>query len=235
MVRSLSKEGFRVLTATEGVDGLRLAREAHPHVITLDVLMPGMDGWSVLRELKADPKLATIPVIMITMADDRSMGYALGASDYLTKPIDRERLAASVQRYRVGEHSVLVVEDDDDTREMMARTLTGDGWTVRQAGNGRLALESVREVVPDLILLDLMMPEMDGFEFIAHLRETESWRRIPVVVLTARDMTPDDQLRLQGNVRRVLRKASFSREELVGEIRAAIEPGRAPGLESRAS
>jgi signal transduction histidine kinase/DNA-binding response OmpR family regulator len=234
MVRSLSKEGFHVVTAPGGEEGLRLAREVRPHVITLDVLMPGMDGWAVLKELKSDPKLSAIPVIMITMADDRSMGYALGASDYLTKPIDRERLAASVQRYRVGEHSVLVVEDDDDTREMMARTLTGDGWTVRQAGNGRLALESVREVVPDLILLDLMMPEMDGFEFIAQLRETESWRRIPVVVLTAKDMTPDDQLRLQGNVRRVFRKASFSREELVGEIRAAIEPGRSP-LESRAS
>ena len=235
MVRSLSKEGFHVVTAPGGEEGLRLAREARPHVITLDVLMPGMDGWAVLKELKSDPKLSAIPVIMITMADDRSMGYALGASDYLTKPIDRERLAASVQRYRIGSHSVLVVEDDDDTREMMARTLTGDGWTVRQAGNGRLALESVREVLPDLILLDLMMPEMDGFEFIAQLRETESWRRIPVVVLTAKDMTPDDQLRLQGNVRRVFRKASFSREELVGEIRAAIEPGRSPGLESRAS
>jgi CheY-like chemotaxis protein len=194
-----------------------------------------MDGWAVLKELKADPKLSQIPVIMITMADDRSMGYALGASDYLTKPIDRERLAASVQRYRIGSRSVLVVEDDDDTREMMARTLTSDGWTVRQAANGRLALESVREVVPDLILLDLMMPEMDGFEFIAHLRETEAWRRIPVVVLTAKDMTPDDHLRLQGNVRRVFRKASFSRDELVGEIRAAMEPGRAAGLETRAS
>ncbi len=240
MVRSLSKEGFRVLTAPGGEEGLRLAREAAPHVITLDVLMPGMDGWAVLKELKSDPKLSTIPVIMITMADDRSMGYALGASDYLTKPIDRERLAASVQRYRIGSRSVLVVEDDDDTREMMARILAGDDWTVRQAVNGRVALDSVREVVPDLILLDLMMPEMDGFEFIAQLRETESWRRIPVVVLTAKDMTPDDQLRLQGNVRRVFRKASFSREELVGEIRAVIDnsggypPGKhAPAVSPR--
>jgi signal transduction histidine kinase/DNA-binding response OmpR family regulator len=235
MVRSLSKEGFRVLTATEGVDGLRVAREAHPHVITLDVLMPGMDGWSVLRELKADPKLAAIPVIMITMADDRSTGYALGASDYLTKPIDRERLAASVQRYRQGSQAVLVVEDDDDTREMMVRTLANDGWTVREAANGRLALDRVRESVPELILLDLMMPEMDGFEFIAHLRENESWRSIPVVVLTAKDITPEDHLRLQGNVRKVFRKASYSRDELVEEIRAAMEPRRSGPLESQAS
>ena len=236
MVRSLSKEGFRVLTAPGGEEGLRLARESRPHVITLDVLMPGMDGWAVLRELKADPKLSTIPVIMITMADDRSTGYALGASDYLTKPIDRERLTASLQRYRTGTtRSVLVVEDDDDTREMMARALAGDSWTVRQAQNGKVALERVKEAVPDLILLDLMMPEMDGFEFIAHLREVEAWRPIPVVVVTAKDMTADDHLRLQGNVRRVFRKASFSREELVGEIRAAIQPGAGTGFQSRAS
>jgi signal transduction histidine kinase/CheY-like chemotaxis protein len=235
MVRSLSKEGFRVLTATEGVDGLRLAREFHPHVITLDVLMPGMDGWSVLRELKADPKLSAIPVIMITMADDRSTGYALGASDYLTKPIDRERLAASVRRYRQGSQGVLVVEDDDDTREMMVRTLGNDGWAVRAAANGRLALDRVRESVPELILLDLMMPEMDGFEFIAHLRENEAWRSIPVVVLTAKDITPEDHLRLQGNVRKVFRKASFSRDELIEEIRAAMEPRGSGPLESQAS
>jgi CheY-like chemotaxis protein len=234
MSRSLSKEGFHVLTATEGVEGLRLAREASPHVITLDVLMPGMDGWSVLRALKADPRLSTIPVIMITMADDRSTGYALGASDYLTKPIDRERLAASVQRYRHGSQTVLVVEDDADTREMMVRTLANDGWTTHEAANGRVALERVRQAVPDLILLDLMMPEMDGFEFISHLRENEAWAAIPVVVLTAKDITPEDHLRLQGNVRKVFRKASFSRDELIEEIRAAIEPRTGP-LESRAS
>jgi CheY-like chemotaxis protein len=215
------------------VDGLRLAREFRPHVITLDVLMPGMDGWEVLKLLKADPVLSSTPVIMITMADDRSTGYALGASDYLTKPIDREKLALSVRRYRQGGEVVLVVEDDDDTREMMTRTLGNDGWKVRQAENGRVALESVAEAVPDLILLDLMMPEMDGFEFIARLRENNDWRSIPVVVLTAKDMTADDQLRLQGNVRKVFQKASFSREELVGEIRAAIEPGRSGGAESR--
>jgi CheY-like chemotaxis protein len=234
MTRSLTKEGFHVLTAIEGVDGLRLAREFLPHVITLDVLMPGMDGWSVLRELKADPKLASIPVIMITMADDRSTGYALGASDYLTKPIDRERLAASVQKYRHGSQTVLVVEDDDDTREMMVRTLANDGWTVREANNGRVALERVQEGVPELILLDLMMPEMDGFEFISHLRENDSWHAIPVVVLTAKDITAEDHLRLQGNVRKVFRKASFSRDELIDEIRAAIEPRSGPA-ESRAS
>jgi hypothetical protein len=116
----------------------------------------------------------------------------------------------------------------------MARTLANDGWTVREAANGRLALDRVREAVPELILLDLMMPEMDGFEFISHLRENEAWHSIPVVVLTAKDITPEDHLRLQGNVRKVFRKASFSRDELIEEIRAAIEP-RPGSVESRAS
>ncbi|HET7745750.1 MAG TPA: response regulator, partial [Vicinamibacteria bacterium] len=225
MTRTLTKEGFRVLTAQSGEEGLKLAAEAHPHVITLDVMMPGMDGWAVIRELKLRGDTAQIPVIMITMADDRSMGYALGAADYITKPIDRDRLAASVARFRAaaGRGSVLVVEDDADTREIMARTLADDGWTVRTAENGIIALQKVAEGVPDLILLDLMMPEMDGFEFVSELRGRDAWRRIPVVVVTAKDLTPDDQSRLEGNVRRIFQKASFSREELVGEIQAAIE------------
>jgi signal transduction histidine kinase/CheY-like chemotaxis protein len=229
MSRSLSKEGFRVLTANSGDEGLRLAREVGPHVITLDVLMPGMDGWAVLKELKADPTLASIPVIMITMADDRSMGYALGASDYLTKPIDREQLAAVVSRFRNSEGgpaAVLVVEDDAATRDMMVRALTQTGWIVASAENGLVGLSKLKERMPDLILLDLMMPEMDGFEFIGELRNNEEWRRIPVVVVTAKDMTPEDHVRLEGNVRKVFRKASFSREELVGEIRSAMDPGR---------
>ena len=218
MVRSLSKEGFHVLTANEGVDGLRVAREARPHVITLDVLMPGMDGWSVLRELKADPKLSNIPVIMITMADDRSTGYALGASEYLTKPIDREKLSASVQRYRHGSQIVLVVEDDDDTREMMVRTLANDGWKVREAANGRVALGRVNEAVPDLILLDLMMPEMDGFEFISRVRAESRWRRIPVIVVTAKTLTTEDLARLNGQVQHLVHKGEYSGKAVLAAL-----------------
>jgi signal transduction histidine kinase/DNA-binding response OmpR family regulator len=224
MSRTLTKEGFRVLTAQNGEEGLKAARESRPHVITLDVLMPGMDGWAVIRELKAHADTAQIPVIMITMADDRSMGYALGAADYITKPIDREKLAMSVARFRASATgSVLVVEDDPLTREMMCRTLADDGWAVRDAENGVIALQKVAEHPPDLILLDLMMPEMDGFEFVGELRQRDAWRSIPVVVVTAKDITPEDQTRLEGNVRKIFRKASFSRDELVGEIRAAIE------------
>ena len=225
MMRSLAKEGFRVLVANNGQDGLQMARENRPNVITLDVLMPGMDGWAVIRALKADPDLSSIPVIMITMADDRSLGYALGASDYITKPIDRDRLASSVARFRLGGKagSVLVVEDDPSTREIMVRTLNGDGWSVAEAENGKVALARLEAHVPDLILLDLMMPEMDGFEFVSRIRDHEKWRSIPVVVVTAKDITPQDQMRLEGNVRKIFHKATYTREELVGEIRSAMD------------
>ena len=197
-------------------------------MISLDVLMPGMDGWTVLRSLKADPATASIPVVMVSMLDDRDIGHALGAADYLTKPFDRQKLAAALRRYRRdgAQRPVLVVEDDASTREVIRRTLERDGWVVSEADNGRRGLQSVARQVPDLILLDLMMPEMDGFEFVAELRKSESGRRIPVVVVTAKEISEEDRRRLNGHVRRVLHKGSFSREELSSELRRALDSGR---------
>jgi signal transduction histidine kinase/DNA-binding response OmpR family regulator len=231
--RGLEKEaGFEVLLAGNGEDGVRLAREARPDVITLDVLMPGMDGWAVLKALKADPGTAGIPVVMVSMVDDKEIGYALGASDYVLKPFDREKLAEVLRRYKCTAPPcpVLVVEDDPATRDVIRRTLEGDGWLVREADNGRVALQVVASQVPDLILLDLMMPEMDGFEFVAELRRNEAWRRVPVVVVTAKDLTREDRERLDGYVRRIFQKGAFSREELIREIRLLLqsERGRTP-------
>jgi signal transduction histidine kinase/CheY-like chemotaxis protein len=224
MQRGLAKEGFRVVTAAGGEEGLRLARELQPDVITLDVLMPGMDGWAVLRALKNEPITAAIPVILITMVDDKDMGHALGAADYLPKPIDRERLVSLLHKYQVHPGPVLIVEDDPATREMMRRTLVNDGWTVDEAENGRLGLERVKQRPPGLILLDLMMPEMDGFAFVEELRKNDEWRRIPVVVVTAKDMTAEDRLRLEGRVKRIFQKAALTREELAREIRMLARP-----------
>ncbi|HEY7925646.1 MAG TPA: response regulator, partial [Vicinamibacteria bacterium] len=169
IARGLEKEGFRLLAAASGEEALQLARERKPDVISLDVLMPGMDGWMVLRALKADPLTAPIPVVMVSMLDDRDIGHALGASDYLTKPFDRQKLVAALRRYRRDgtQRPVLVVEDDAPTREVIKRALERDGWAVSEADNGRRGLQSVARHVPDLIVLDLMMPEMDGFEFVA--------------------------------------------------------------------
>src|SRR5262249_22129616 len=168
------KEGFRVVTAQSGPDAVRLARQLKPAIATLDVMMPVMDRWAVLNQFKADPKLGDVLVIMVTIVDDRNLGYALGATDYLTKPIDRERLAAVVRKYRrpTGRDIVLVVEDDAATRSLLRRLLEGEGCTVVEAENGRRGLEVFAATRPALILLDLMMPEMDGFQFVAELRRT---------------------------------------------------------------
>jgi len=224
MQRLLSREGFRVESAAGGEDGLRLARVLRPDLITLDVLMPGLDGWAVLTALKADSELADIPVIMLTMLDDKSVGYALGASDYVTKPIDRDRLATLVRKYRrdVGTGAVLVVEDELGMRNLLRRVLEKDGWAIDEAENGRVALERVAVMRPDLVLLDLMMPEMDGFEFIAELRKRRDGRSIPIVVITAKDLTMDDHRRLNGCIQRILQKAAYNRDELLGDIRGLV-------------
>ena len=186
--------------------------------------MPGLDGWAVLGALKGDPATAQIPVIVLTIVGDRDLGYAIGAADYLTKPIDRERLANAVRRLvpAAGARRALVVEDDPATREMLRRSLQHDGWSVGEAENGRVGLERVAAAPPDLILLDLMMPEMDGFGFVERLRAEPTWRTIPVLVITARDLAPDERLRLNGWVERILQKGAYSRDQLLGEVRALV-------------
>lgn len=219
--RFLSKEGYRIGTASGGEEGLRMAAQLRPDVITLDVIMPDLDGWTVLTKLKADPVLASIPVIVISMLDDKSKGYALGVSDYLTKPIDRDRLIRILAKYK-REHvtgKVLVVEDEQETCDMLCRILEKEGWSTSAAENGRIGLERVAENRPHLILLDLIMPEMDGFEFIMELKKTKAGRAIPVVVLTAKDLTAEDRDRLRGNVEKILQKGAYGREDLLREIR----------------
>jgi PAS domain S-box-containing protein len=216
----LTKEGFQVVTASSGDEGLRLAKELQPDAITLDVLMPEMDGWAVLTRLKADPDISDIPVIMLSIIEDEDMGYMLGAVDHMTKPIDRNRLVTILKKYRSSNlpAQVLVVEDNAETRDMMRRTLEKEGWAVTEARNGRIALERVNENQPALILLDLMMPEMNGFEFIAELRQRDSWRLIPIVVLTAKDLTKEDRQQLNGSVVKVLQKGNHSREALLEQV-----------------
>jgi signal transduction histidine kinase/DNA-binding response OmpR family regulator len=221
MQRFLRDESLRIVTAAGGAEGLRLAKELKPAAITLDVMMPGMDGWAVLSALKADPAVADIPVIMLTIVDDRNLGYALGAAEYLTKPIDRERLVAVLKKHR-RDLPVLVVDDDVEVRLLLRRMLEPEGYTVVEAENGRAALEQLRHVAPGAILLDLMMPEMDGFEFIAELRREEPWRVIPVVVITAKDLTRDDRDRLNGYVERILQKGAYERDDLLNEVREMV-------------
>jgi PAS domain S-box-containing protein len=222
--RLLAKERFRVEEAAGGEEGLRKARELRPDCITLDVIMPGMDGWAVLTALKGDPDLAEIPVVMLSILDERHLGFSLGASDYLTKPVDRDRLRDVLSRFADGTDapSVLVVEDDPATREALRRALEKEGWTSRTAEHGRAALEALDEARPTLVLLDLMMPEMDGFEFLEALRARPDGTGIPVVVLTAMDLTEEDRARLNGGVERVLSKAGGTTDGLLAELRRLV-------------
>ena len=220
MSRSLEKQGCRVALASSGWEGLRKAREIHPSAIILDVLMPGMDGWETLSSLKTDRELCKIPVIMSTIVDDKNKGFVLGASDYLVKPIEPEHLARVLWKYR-GEEScgeALVVDDDWLTRDMFKRVMEAMGWVVSEAENGRKALERVNEKLPDLILLDLLMPEMDGFEFLLQLRQQPSGQSIPVVVVTGKQLSEAERKWLEGSVQTTLQKGEASRESLLQQI-----------------
>ena len=215
MTRFLHREGFNARTAAGGNEGLALARELRPRAILLDVMMPGVDGWSVLSALKADPDLADIPVVMVTFVDQRGLAASLGAADYVLKPVRWDRFKAVMDRFRPAAGTVLVIDDDDDTRERLRGFLKKDGWAVIEAENGRVGLDSVVAARPEVILLDLTMPVMDGFTFLQRLRDRPDCHDIPVVVLTARNLTRDDRLRL-GGANQILHKGDVS-------LRAVVE------------
>ena len=222
--RHLAKAGYRVIEAADGAAALAMARETRPAVITLDVMMPGMDGWTVLSALKSDPMTADIPVVMATILDEQRMGFSLGAAEFLTKPVDRTHLLSAVARCatRRDGADVLLVEDDSNARTMLRRTLEKAQWRVREAENGRVALDCFRASVPGLVLLDLMMPEMDGFEFLTAMRATAAWRDVPVIVITAKVLTEADRARLNGGVEAVIQKGERSRDDLLSDIAARV-------------
>jgi CheY-like chemotaxis protein len=219
--RALTKEGYAVETALNGEEGIRKARELKPVAITLDVVMPGMDGFEVLKALEADPMTNAIPVIIITMTTDGTRGFSLGAAEFMTKPFDRERLIGALGRMGIvsSKQPILVVEDDPANRDLIRRTLEKAGWVVEEADNGEVALARIEANRPALVLLDLMMPHVDGFDLISRLRERADLRKIPVVVITAKDLTNDDRERLAENVRGVLQKGRYSRDELLTHVR----------------
>ena len=224
IARFLRRGGFDVVTASSGKEGVRLARELRPRAITLDLLMPDMDGWLVLKTLKSDPETADIPVVILSVADEESKGYALGATDYLTKPVNRGELLKVLGRYgTAGADPVLVVDDEEAVRTLMTNMLEKAGWRVTQAINGRDALEALAAEPPALILLDLMMPEMDGFDFLVEKWANEAWRDIPVIVVTAKDLSDEDRRQLSGKVEHLISKGSYSGEEITRLVRRLLE------------
>ena len=221
MTRFLQREGFQVRSAADGKSGLSLARALRPRAILLDVEMPRMDGWSVLHAIRGDADLAAVPVIMVSVVDDQSLGYSLGATDYLTKPVEWDRLKGVMDRFHTGmmPGRVLVIDDDVDARARIRVMLERGGWSVLEAGNGQEALERLAGAAPDLILLDLMMPVMDGFAFLSKLRHRQDGQDTPVVVLTAKDITAHERAQLEHQADRVILKGTMRLTQLAQELR----------------
>ncbi|MBK9168689.1 MAG: response regulator [Bryobacterales bacterium] len=222
--RTLARDGLRVEHAPSGTEGIERARALRPDVITLDVMMAGMDGWEVLAALKADSELSPIPVVMLSIVDDRRHAFALGADEYLVKPVDREKLSALLRTYANGtaRRHALVVDDEPANRELLRRALEGHGWEVTEAANGREGLECLSRETPDVVLLDLMMPEMDGFTFVETVRAAEAWASLPIVVVTAKTLSAEDRLRLSGQVRNILQKGTYQTADLFENLAPTV-------------
>ncbi|MGB2868075.1 MAG: response regulator [Bacteroidota bacterium] len=221
LTRLLIKEGYSPVSAGNGNEGLALARKLLPKVVILDVMMPQKDGWAVLRELKDDPALKSIPVIMHTIIDNRNLGFAVGAQDYLIKPVDHDTLIKTIKRYERPARAlnILIVDDEYDQREILSRLLLKEGWKVRTADGGRSALTLLGEALPDVITLDLIMPNMDGFEFLKLVKENERWSRIPILILTSMDLKKIDYDTLTKSAATILRKREFDPQQLLNILR----------------
>lgn len=223
--RIIEKEGYSVILAPNGEEGIRLAREYRPKLITLDIMMPGIDGWSVLGRLKDDEDLQNIPVTILSITGDQYMGYSLGAAEILTKPLDQNHFINILNKYIPQESTtsnVLIVEDDDNTLDLMQQMVRREGCRPILAGNGVEALEQMQKEVPDIILLDLMMPEMDGMEFIEHVQKREDWLDIPIVIITAKDINQEERGHLNGKVEKVIQKGKYNHKQLHQELQKQL-------------
>ncbi|WIM10225.1 response regulator [Enhydrobacter sp.] len=233
--RYLQRAGYAVTLASGGEEALRLARAARPDIVTLDVLMPQMDGWTVLAAMKENPALADVPVIMVSVTDTRELAISQGVSDYLMKPVGREQLLQSLRRChpQLAERRVLIVEDDAPTRELMRSILEKNCCTVVEAEHGLAGLERLAEARPDVILLDIMMPEMDGFEFIARVRAEPRCQDIPIVVVTAKTLTAEERAQLNSHMQGFVQKGDADGAALLAAIDRLL-PQRTP-VKERAS
>ncbi len=226
----LGREGYRVLHARSGDEALAITRRERPDAITLDVMMPQMDGWSVLTSLKADPALSHIPVIMLTMLHEQAIALSLGASGYITKPVDWNQLSAMLKRHsRHGaDIRVLVVDDDPEMRRMTRRMLERMGLEIGEAADGQQALTWLESnPAPSIILLDLMMPVMDGFEFLDRIRNSERWSALPVLVVTAKALDAKEIEYLHSSTQRVIEKGATTGTDLRAAIREVLKSGAA--------
>jgi diguanylate cyclase (GGDEF)-like protein len=221
----LATEGYDVITASDGTELFKKAREEKPFAIVMGVTIPKMDGWEALRELKATPETAEIPVVIISATDNKELGFALGAVDYMVKPVEKDRLIDTLGRLtftakgKRGPSSILVVDDDPQGLELLSDILKKEGFVVLKASDGEEAIKVAIRVDPDLIILDIMMPGATGFDVVDRLKEHPVARNIPIIIFTAKELSAGDKKRLGKNIKKIIQKAGFAKEDLVAEVR----------------
>ena len=223
ITQEIEEEGYEVVGATRALEGIEKARQLGPHAITLDIMMPGMDGWEAISHLKGDPQTRDIPLIVVSIIDNRDLGFRLGADEYLVKPVDKEALLGVLRRYQERGHQLLVADDDPNVVELVRQLLEEEGWSVRSAADGQETLEEIARQRPDVLLLDLMMPVMDGFETLQRLRDDPETRNLPVVIITARDLSQQEREELTRNASRIIEKNGLDRERILAELRASLK------------
>lgn len=229
IARALAEAGLASIEAASGAEGIAAAREHRPAAIILDIIMPHQDGWSVLRTLKSDPELCTIPVILATILADRELGLSLGAVEYLTKPIDTDKLIRTIEAHGGGNRDVLVIDDDQASREFLRRILVKRNWTVHEAADGVRGIEMMKRLLPRLVLLDLLMPEMDGFQTLSEMQRAPELQNIPVVVVTSKDLSANELSWLRDRAVGVVNKGANSRSQLVAALERQIGSSETAG------
>lgn len=219
---TLADEGYSVIGAADAEEGIKKARTIKPFAITLDIIMPKKDGWQTLQELKANATTCDIPVIMLTVVDERNIGYRLGVFDYLMKPFGRQEILSVLDRIVTPHTRLLVVDDDPNVHDLVQQSLDDETYQMDFAENGSEALEKIAEQPPEVILLDLLMPGLDGFAVIEALEANPAFRNIQVIVLTAKSLTAEDKVVLERRVHAVIEKRGIERSLLINELRSAL-------------
>jgi CheY-like chemotaxis protein len=228
---NLSEAGYAVIGATGGAEGVQKAKTLQPFAITLDVMMPHVDGWQVLADLKSDPVTRDIPVVLLTIVDKRRLGYQMGAADYLLKPFDGDEMVSALRRLARFNHGVaprhlLVVDDDPNVCDMLKQMLDGAEYQIESAANGEDALEAMSRHKPEAVLLDLIMPLLDGFGVIERMRAQTELAGIPILVLTSKILTADESARLSKRISKVIHKDGLDGRRLAEELQRVLKTYR---------